>query len=65
MAKESKNLSFSKATITFEEDGRILITEYLKDQTNVYNLVERLKEYDKVEGISLKLSKDLEIPSEE
>lgn len=64
MAKESRNLSFSKACIT-EEDGDFVITETLKDSVNTYNLSEKLREYLNVEGISLKIAKDDEIPSEE
>ena len=62
--KENKNISFAKATIT-EEDGEFIITETVKDDTKVYNLTNKLREWVGIEGVSLKLSKDSEIESEE
>ena len=38
MSKKQESESYSKATITFEEDGEIMITEYLKDETIQYSL---------------------------
>lgn len=62
--KENRNISFAKATIT-EEDGEFIITETVKDETKVYNLTNKIREWVGIEGISLKLSKDSEIQSEE
>ena len=64
MAKESRNISYQKATIT-EENGIFMITEYLKDETKVYNLTDKLKEYVNVDGLSLKIAKDTELVPEE
>lgn len=61
MAKSKQSLSFSKAVITFEENGEILITETAKDDTKVYNLLEKLREFAGVEGIGLSISSDSEI----
>ena len=64
MAKENKSIQFSKAIIT-EEDGEFIITEYQKQDTKVYNLNEKLREWIDIEGITLSLKKDKELPSEE
>jgi hypothetical protein len=63
MASIKNSISFKNATITFEEDGKVLITEVKKDDTLVYNLMDALRGYDKVDGISLSISKDNELPS--
>jgi len=62
--KETRNISFAKATIT-EEEGEFIITETVKDDTKVYNLTEKLREWVGIEGVSLRLTKDSEVPSEE
>lgn len=64
MAKECKSLGFCKATIT-EENGSFIITEYNKDDTNVYNLSEKLREWINVDGVSLNIKKGSDIPTEE
>jgi len=64
MAKENKSIQFSKAVIT-EENGEFIITEYQKEDTKVYNLNEKLREWLDIEGITLSLKKDKELPSEE
>ncbi len=63
MATSKNNLKFSKATITFE-DGEVMITEYLKDETKTYNLLECLREFENVDGIALTIQKNRELPSE-
>ena len=61
MAKESKSLSFKNATIDVEKD---LITEIpKKDVVYFYKLSDILKQWDKIEGISIKFDKDDEIAS--
>lgn len=62
--KETRNITFSKATIT-EENGEFIITETVKEDCRVYNLTEKLKEWIDVDGITLTLKKDTEVPSEE
>ncbi len=64
MATNTNNLKFSKATITFEDD-RVMITEYLKDETKTYDLIECLKEFENVDGIALTIQKNRELPSHE
>lgn len=62
MAKASKSVSFTKATINTED---MTITEYLKDETNVFNLIEVLQEWNNVENISITLKKDANLDSPE
>lgn len=64
MAKINKSIGFSKAIIT-EEDGVFYIEEIMKDSTNRYNLTDKLKEWVEIDGISLTIKKDSELPSEE
>lgn len=64
MAVSTNNVKFQKATITFEE-GKVLITEYLKDETKTYDLVECLRDFENVDGIALTIQKNKEIPAHE
>lgn len=64
--KENKSISFSKATISIDNDtNELIIQEVGKDETKVYNLTQKLSEWVGVEGINLKISKDSDLPSEE
>jgi hypothetical protein len=62
MAKATKSTAYSKAVINKDD---MTITEYSKDDTKVYSIDKLLSEWDGVEGISLTIKKDTEIPSEE
>jgi len=64
MAKEVKSLGFSKAVIT-EENGEFVITEYTKDETLVYNLSEKIREWVGIEGVALTFKQDKLLNSEE
>ena len=64
MAKQSIATSFKNAKIT-EENGEFIITEYTKDDTKQFNLTKVLREYIGTEGLSIRISKDGELPSEE
>lgn len=64
MGKESFGQSFSKAVITKEDDEYIL-TEYNKDETKVYMLNKILDSLLDIEGLSITIKRDREIPSEE
>lgn len=60
MAKSTKSNSFSKAVINVDDDT---ITEYLKDDdVRTYSLSGLLKDWNGVEGISITIKKDTEIP---
>ena len=58
MAKLTKAINFKNATISVK-DGTI--TEYLKDQTNVYKLENIFKDWDNIEGINFTLKQDDEL----
>lgn len=60
MAKYNKTITYTKAVI--DKDAGT-ITEYLKDGENVYFIENILKEWDGVEGISITIKKDRELPS--
>jgi len=62
MAKTTKATAFSKAVINTDD---MTITEYVKDDTKVYSIKKLLSEWNGVEGISLTIKQDSEIPSEE
>lgn len=62
MAKLSRSTSFKGAVICKED---MTITEYLKDNTKVYSLNKLISDWDGVEGISLTIKQDDEIPSDE
>lgn len=64
MAISTNNLKFSKATITFEDEN-VYITEYLKDETKTYDLIECLRDFENVDGIALTIQKNREIPAHE
>lgn len=67
MAKESRNLQFSKATITFEENENgvsVFVTEFLKETTNTYDLIEVLKQFENIDGLTITIKRDRELPSE-
>lgn len=55
MAKETKSIAFSNATIDLADDT---ITEYKKDSMTVSCLSEVLKAWDGVGGISLSIRTD-------
>lgn len=62
MAKISKSMIFKNAII---DENDMTITEITKDSTNVYSLQNLLHEWHGIEGISLTIKQDNEIPSEE
>jgi hypothetical protein len=55
MAKKNLGETYSKAKID-KEAGTI--TEYLKDETNVYSIQELIDRWDGIEGITLSIKKD-------
>jgi len=69
MAKKSMSTKFTKAIITEEEvNGKkqLILTEYLKDETKVYNLTEEIVKFLDIEGIALTIATDAElVPIEE
>lgn len=62
MAKKTKSIAFKNAVIN-KEDGTI--TEYTKDDMKIYLIDKLLEDWDGVEGISLTIKQDNEIPADE
>lgn len=63
MGKESRTIGFSKATITKEETGEYIITEYSKEETKVYSLSDKLDELLEIDNLTITIKKDNEIPT--
>jgi hypothetical protein len=55
MAKESRQISFKNAVICVEDNT---ITEYLKDETKVYDLKKVLSDWNGIEGINFTLKQE-------
>lgn len=64
MARTTRRTSFVKGTIT-RENGELIITEVLKDDTKVYNLDRAIDEYLGLEGVSVTISVDDVVPAED
>lgn len=62
MAKITKKYAFSKGTISFE-NGKYTITEIGKDDSTDYNLSAVLDSFVGLEGVSLSIGVDDEVPA--
>jgi len=62
MAKASKSITFKNATIDKTEGT---ITEFTKDDTKVYSLDKVIEDWDGIEGISLTIKQDDDVPADE
>ena len=62
MAKASKSIAFKNAVIDKAEGT---ITESTKDDTKVYSIEKLLEDWDQVEGISLTIKQDDDVPADE
>ena len=62
MAKASKSIAFKSAVIDKAEGT---ITEFTKDDTKVYSLDKVIEEWDGIEGISLTIKQDDDVPADE
>ena len=62
MAKSNRTVSYAKAVINKEKGT---ITEHLKDGDNVYYIDNILSQWDGVDGVTITIKKDEELPSEE
>lgn len=62
MAKASKSIAFKNATIDKTEGT---ITEFTKDDTKVYSLEKLIEDWDGIEGISIVMKKDDDVPADE
>lgn len=61
MAKISKTVSLKNATICMDD---MTITEYMKDDTKTYDLKNLLNEWNGIDGISLTIRQDNEMPTD-
>jgi len=55
MAKSTKAVSFQKAQINLED---MTLTEYLKDETNTFHIMDILKEWDGIDNINWSIKQD-------
>ena len=62
MAKKSKSIAFKNAVIDKAEGT---ITEFTKDDTKTYSIDKLLEDWDQVEGISLTIKQDDDVPADE
>ena len=62
MAKRTKSIAFKNAVI---DTNDMTITEFIKDDTKVYDLNKILADWNDVEGISLTIRQDNEVPADE
>ena len=62
MAKASKSIAFKNAVIDKAEGT---ITEFIRDDTKVYSIEKLLEDWDQIEGISLTIKQDDDVPTDE
>lgn len=62
MAKKTKSIAFKNATISIDD---MTITEFTKDDTKVYDLKKVLQDWDNINGISLTIKQDNDVPADE
>ena len=55
MAKSTKAVSFQKAQINLAD---MTLTEYLKDETNTFNIMDILKAWDGIDNINWSIKQD-------
>lgn len=60
--KRTKSIPLKNATISLE-DGTV--TEYTKDETRTYNIRKILEDWDQVDGVSITIKQDDEVPADE
>lgn len=65
MSKKSMKISFSKATLSKNDEGNYMVEEVTKDDTKIYNLSKSLDEFIGLEGLSISIGQDSVLPSEE
>ena len=62
MAKKTKSIAFKNATINIDD---MTSTEFTKDDTKVYDLKKVLQDWDNIDGISLTIKQDNDVPADE
>ena len=58
MAKITKACQFTKAVLTEEDDGHWTITEYLKDNVNVYDLESVLNLFKDIDNLTVTIRQE-------
>lgn len=62
MAKKSKSIAFKNAVIDKAEGT---ITEIMKDSLKTYHIDKLLEDWDGIEGITLTIKQDDDVPADE
>lgn len=65
MSKKTLKLSFSKATLSKNDEGEYMVEEVTKDDTKTYNLSKSLDEFIGLDGLTISIGQDSILPSEE
>ena len=60
--KRTKSISLKNATINLEDET---VTEYTKDETKTYNICKILEDWNHVDGVSITIKQDNEVPADE
>lgn len=60
--KRTKSISLKNATINLED---ATVTEYTKDETKTYNIRKILEDWNHVDGVSITIKQDNEVPADE
>lgn len=60
--KRTKSISLKNATINLEDET---VTEYTKDETKAYNIRKILEDWNHVDGVSITIKQDNEVPADE
>ncbi len=63
--KRTVNLAWSGAELTKNEDGDFILTEFVKDETKVYNLTNYLEDQVGADNLAVTIKNTADVPSEE
>lgn len=63
--KRTVNLAWSGAELTKNEDGDFILTEFVKDETKVYNLTNYLEDQVGADNLAITIKNTADVPSEE
>ena len=63
--KRTVNLAWSGAELTKNEDGDFILTEFVKDETKVYNLTNYLEDQVGADNLAVTIKNTADVPSQE
>ena len=63
--KRTVNLAWSGAELPKNEDGDFILTEFVKDETKVYNLTNYLEDQVGADNLAVTIKNTADVPSEE